>query len=61
MYLARTYAADDDAAMVVVVSVVVRGDGRRSSFGRLGNKVCPDEKAHVFAFSIYRNPARARS
>lgn len=31
---------------------------RGSSFGRLGNKVCPDEKAHVFTFSIYRSPAR---
>lgn len=31
---------------------------RQASKQHRGNKVCTDEKAHVFAFSIYRNPAR---
>lgn len=57
--ISRVYKQRTTETMVVVVSVVVcKGEKGECSFGRLGNKVFPDEKAHVFTFSIYRSPAR---
>lgn len=66
---ARVSIGDDEGLVVVVMVVVVGclqegGRGAASFAARhstLGNKVCLDEQAHVFAFSIYRNSVRGRS
>lgn len=59
---ARVAAGDDEGAVVLVVC---KGELLRSlldtRLSTLGNKVCLDEQAHVFAFSIYRNSVRGRS